>query len=408
MSNGAASAVVATELSKSYRVTLPSLGTLARRVLGRPPEVRHALHRVSLDLPAGAALGVIGENGAGKSTLLRILAGVTTPTSGSYETTGTVSSLLDLGAGFHPEFSGRQNIRLSAALLGLGAAAIDDRLARIIDFADIGEAIDLPIRRYSSGMVMRLGFAIATQVDPDVLIVDEVLSVGDGRFQRKCLDWITAFRDRGGSLVFCSHALYYVTTVCDRALWLRDGRVEASGGADEVAHEYEIFLQRSHEGPRTGDFGWGAPDAAADAGPSASRRREAGSGARLTAVRVVADEYRAGEEWAVEVEWRAGDERDAFHVAVGVCTADGRAVFGCATHRDNLAAQSGALDYRARLTVPDLPLIQGEYEVHVYLLGQRGLLVHDRRVVAPAFRIARRRFASGLIDPDHRWDRDPT
>ncbi|HEY6931334.1 MAG TPA: ABC transporter ATP-binding protein, partial [Thermoanaerobaculia bacterium] len=204
-------AVRAEKVSKTYFLYDSPADRLKELVLRRrrAREFR-ALDSISFELPAGEALGVIGENGAGKSTLLKIVAGTTRPTSGSISRQGTVASILELGMGFHPEFSGYENARLNAALLGLSGPEIRKRLPQIRDFAELGDFFLRPVRTYSSGMALRLAFAVATHVDAEILIVDEALAVGDGYFQKKSIDRITDFHKRGGTLLFCSHALYYV------------------------------------------------------------------------------------------------------------------------------------------------------------------------------------------------------
>src|SRR5947199_5148167 len=202
----------------------------------------HALEGVTFALPRGEGLARIGENGAGKSTLLKILAGITAPTAGAFAVRGKVASILELGSGFHPEFTGRQNVVLNAAMLGLTQEEVRRKMPDILAFSELGEFIDQPVKVYSTGMAMRLGFSIATQVEPDVLIIDEALSVGDGYFQKKCMDRLRVFVDGGGTLLFCSHAMYYVSAFCQRALWLRHGRAEALGPTEEVVREYENFL----------------------------------------------------------------------------------------------------------------------------------------------------------------------
>src|SRR5450759_1734808 len=237
-------AVRADKLCKTYRLYESPADRLKELLLRRP---RHrgfqALTDVSFELARGRALGLIGENGAGKSTLLKIVAGTTMPTSGSVERRGVVASILELGMGFHPEFTGRENARMNAALLGLTGPDIRRRLPEIQDFAELGDFFDRPVRTYSSGMALRLAFAVATHADAEVLIVDEALAVGDGYFQKKSIDRITDFQKRGGTLLFCSHALYYIALLCDQAIWLKNGAVAASGPALTVVRAYEEFLQ---------------------------------------------------------------------------------------------------------------------------------------------------------------------
>lgn len=200
-----------------------------------------ALDRIDLDVRRGESVGVIGENGAGKSTLLKIVAGVVRPSAGSVAVAGRVGALLELGSGFHPELTGRENIGLSGALIGLSPWEITSKTQSIIDFADIGPHLDEPIKHYSSGMVVRLGFAIAAALEPDLLITDEVLAVGDESFQKKCIQWLEGYRAGGGTLLLCSHSMYHIQTLCSRAIWIHHGADRMQGEAFEVTREYLAY-----------------------------------------------------------------------------------------------------------------------------------------------------------------------
>ncbi|EQD78392.1 ABC-type polysaccharide/polyol phosphate transport system, ATPase component, partial [mine drainage metagenome] len=180
----------------------------------------HALKGISFELGHGEVLGIIGRNGSGKSTLLQLLAGTLTATSGTIERQGRIAALLELGSGFNPEFTGRENVYLSAAVMGLGKEDIEARYEEIVDFSGIAPFIDQPVKTYSSGMMVRLAFSVATSVDPDILIIDEALSVGDGEFSRRSFDRIMTFKDQGKTILFCSHALYQVDALCNRVIWL--------------------------------------------------------------------------------------------------------------------------------------------------------------------------------------------
>jgi lipopolysaccharide transport system ATP-binding protein len=197
-----------------------------------------ALSDVSFDVPRGTTFGLIGHNGSGKSTMLKLLAGVHRPTSGSVITDGRVSALLELGAGFHGELTGRENVHLNGSILGLSRRQIDQSMEKIIDFADIGEFIDAPVKVYSSGMYVRLGFSIAVTVDPEILIVDEIIAVGDEEFQRKCFDYMFELRKRGTTIVLVTHSMGLVQDMCDKAVWLDHGRVQRIGDSREVVQGY--------------------------------------------------------------------------------------------------------------------------------------------------------------------------
>jgi lipopolysaccharide transport system ATP-binding protein len=335
---------------------------------------------------------VIGENGAGKSTLLKILARVAAPSSGAARVDGTVASILELGSAFHPEFTGRQNITLNAAMLGLSRSEIAARTPAIIDFSELGRFIDQPLKCYSTGMVMRLGFAIATQVEPEILIIDEALSVGDGYFQKKCMDRLRLYLDNGGTLLFCSHAMYYISAFCQRALWMRDGRIAALGEVDRVVREYEAFLL-AKAGEKNGAA---VPD-----------RPEAMGPARIVDVRLPAggDEqlYRRGDPFSVELEWQTEDPELAFHAAVSINRLDGVEVATFATHMAGREPLRGQTHHRLRLDVPELPLVKGTFTLYVYVLDSDGLHIYDSRILERAFEVASPDYTFGLIHADHTW-----
>jgi lipopolysaccharide transport system ATP-binding protein len=393
-------AVEAIALGKTYRLySSPSARLLELLTRRSRHQAFRALDDVSFDLPAGESLALVGENGAGKSTLLKLVAGVATPTSGRLEVRGRVAAILELGSGFHPDFTGRQNIELNAALLGLSEAEVRDRLPEIVAWSELGEFIDRPVRQYSSGMAMRLGFSIATQVDPEILIVDEALSVGDGYFQKKCMDRILAFAEQGRSLLFCSHAMYYVSAFCPRAIWLREGRVEAVGETERVVREYERFLLAKR-----------AP-AASGAQPAATpvHADSPHAPARLLAVRQLSASgeqptYRVGDRWEMEVDWECEDASLRFHVAIGINRAeDGLPLASFATHYSDRAPVSGSAHHHLRLEIPALPLTKGNFSLAVFLLDEQGLHVYDQRHVPEAFTVLSPHFVPGLVEIAHVW-----
>ncbi len=204
----------------------------------RSTEEFWALRAVSFEIPDGETLGIIGPNGAGKSTALKLMARILEPTSGQVVVRGRISPLLELGAGFHPELTGRENVYLNAALFGVSQAEAQDRYDQIVEFSELNDFIDVPLKHYSSGMYMRLGFAVAANIIPDILLVDEILAVGDEAFQRKCLRKIEEFRREGRTIVFVSHDLPTVSRICHRALWLDKGRVMALGPTDDLVDRY--------------------------------------------------------------------------------------------------------------------------------------------------------------------------
>lgn len=234
-----------------------------------------ALQNVSFSIHRGEAVGIVGRNGAGKSTLLQIITGTVAPSTGTISVSGKVAALLQLGSGFNPEFTGRENVYLNGAILGFSRRQISEYMDEILNFAEIGDFIDQPVKNYSSGMTMRLAFAVSTCLEPDLLIVDEALAVGDALFQRKCYARIEDFIERGGSLLFVSHSLETVRRICNRAIYIQDGRLKAMGDPAEVSAAYEFDLDASNKEARRSE-------------KPASRRNEYGNGkARIHNVAVL-------------------------------------------------------------------------------------------------------------------------
>src|SRR5947209_17683615 len=249
------SAIELVNVTKAYRryggrqfSTLKS-ALLQRSILRdlRPSETFPALTDVSFTVAKGTTYGVVGRNGSGKSTALKLVAGITKPTSGTVRVQGRISALIELGAGFHPEISGRENVFINGIMLGLTKREIQERFDEIVDFAELREFIDAPVKTYSSGMYMRLGFAVAIHVDPDVLLVDEVLAVGDEGFTHKCLDKFSEFRRRGKTILLVTHSLNLVERFCDEALWLDGGEMQTHGDPKRVVGAYLTAVEQGAE-----------------------------------------------------------------------------------------------------------------------------------------------------------------
>ena len=395
-------AITVDGVHKWYRV-YAAPGERIKRLLGRPS--RHldfrALEDVTFGVEPGTAVGIIGENGAGKSTLLKIIAGTTTQTAGSVDVKGVVAAILELGAAFHPEFSGRENAILYGALMGLDKNDMEARLDDIFAFAELGEFVEHPVKSYSTGMAMRLAFAVATHVDPDVLVVDEALAVGDGYFQKKCVDRIREIRDRGTTILFCSHSMYYVSLFCKRALWLRNGHIVMDGPAQEVVNAYEEFLI-TREKRRLDATEEGSDQPAGTPGQQARIRR----------IRVMnsdgseADSYSPGMELLVELEWEAVDPEGEFHVGVSLDRGDGTRVVAVATFVDGLPTRSGAGVRRDRVRIEGLPLAKGHYSVTGYIFDPSALHIWDQAVVTDCLRPQDEGWSLSLITVDHSWELD--
>lgn len=235
-------AIEVKNLSKDFKVYYDKPNTLKEKIVfwkNNKSEVRHVLKNINIDIKKGETVALIGTNGSGKSTLLKLMTKIIYPTKGKIITHGKLTSLLELGAGFHPDFTGRENIYFNASIFGLTAKEIDSRVDDIIKFSELGEFIDNPVRTYSSGMYMRLAFSVAINVDADVILIDEILAVGDQHFQEKCMDKMLELKHSGKTIVFVSHSASAVKFLCDRAIWLKDGEVEMDGKTEEVLSEYE-------------------------------------------------------------------------------------------------------------------------------------------------------------------------
>lgn len=242
-------AISVKNLSKSYR--------LYKNPAERLKELLHpfgkkyhrnfwALRDINLEIPKGTTFGIIGQNGSGKSTLLQVMTGILQPTTGSVKVNGRVSALLELGSGFNPEFTGRENAFMGGAIMGISREEMEERFDEIAAFADIGDFIEQPVKTYSSGMYVRLAFSVAINVDPDILVVDEVLAVGDMRFQKKCMEKLDDFRDMGKTIIFCSHDMHAVGELCKTAYWIDSGSIHDSGEPAKVISSYVSFLSRAN------------------------------------------------------------------------------------------------------------------------------------------------------------------
>lgn len=395
--------VVMESVSKGYRFYRRPLDRIRELFGGEPRHRVHwALQDVSLRVLPGETFGLVGENGAGKSTLLKLLAGTIKPTRGRLAVNGRVAALLELGAGFHPEESGRENVYLMGALAGIPPGRMAAHYQAIAEFSELpAEALERPVKTYSSGMFMRLAFAVATAVDPDVLIIDEALSVGDMHFQKKSLDRIMGFRDRGKTVLFCSHNLYQVRSLCSRAAWLHEGQLRALGATEEVVTAYE-----SHEREKEA--------ALADTGMQSAAAYQAPQPTGITPVRILSVDIAAEHGGLlatfqpatviVRVESRA--DGTPFHVGVAVVRNDRENVFGTSTHFDNDAPPlMGAGEHTLRLVFPQLSLLSGDYRLSVYVLDDSGLQVYDMAETVCPFTVHSPGREFGLVYIPHRWER---
>jgi ABC-type polysaccharide/polyol phosphate transport system ATPase subunit len=431
-------AIVATNVTKIYRryarrrqfATLKS-ALLRGSVLGdlRPDETFEALHNVSFRVSGGATFGIIGRNGSGKSTMLKLVAGITKPTSGHVKVDGRISALIELGAGFHPEISGRENVFINAVMLGLSKREIARRFDEIVEFAELRDFIDAPVKTYSSGMYMRLGFAVAIHVDPDVLLVDEVLAVGDAGFTHKCLDKFAEFRRRGKTILLVTHSLGLVERFCDEALWLDGGRVRAAGDPMRVVAAYVTDVGKDEEqqlaatDARAQQAATVSPDDAtavlpdhpievAEAPADMFRATEGRWGSReveIADVAILAGDgeprhvFQSGERIAVRLTVRTAQPKDDFVFGVGIFNADGICCYGTNTDLEGFASQELSGDAEVVFHIDSLRLVEGTYKLDVAVHRRDGY-PYDYHRLLHTFRVKSATKDVGIYRPPHRWE----
>ena len=370
-------------VSKRFVLHTDERKTVQERVIGlvrpRPPgEIFWALRDVSFSVEPGQSLGLVGHNGAGKSTALKLMTRILEPSSGTVQTQGRIAALLELGSGFHPELSGRENVFLYGSLMGLGRREMAQKLPEIIEFAAIGAFIDTAIKHYSSGMYTRLAFAVATAVDPDILITDEVLAVGDEAFQRKCMERIYGFRRAGKTIIFVSHALEVVRSLCDVAVWLDHGEARASGNASKVIDAYLTEVNRQEQARHAAERPANAPDETApNLFRRGSREVEITKVQLLDAVGVEQTVFQTHAPLTVRLHYHAHEPINEPVFGIGIHHESGVWLSGPNTGFDQFAIPSlagrGYVDY----CIAALPLLNGAYRVSVAVVDATQLYTYD-------------------------------
>lgn len=385
------------DLSKSYSLETRPWQRLWNQLSGQLHRGRQhaALSRLTLRVRRGEVVGIIGRNGAGKSTLLQVICGVLQPTSGRRVVRGRIAALLELGAGFNPELTGRENVRLNGPLMGLSAAEVEQSMDAIVDFAGIGDYIDQPVRSYSSGMFMRLAFSMATSVEPDILIIDEALSVGDGAFAHKSFERIMALKERGATILFCSHSMFQVEALCTRALWIEAGELRFDGPAHRATVEYSEWLMRHEQDQQNGGLQSTRFDSPQASITGVALRLPTGTGP-----------LRSGQhDLVVEVALRVDPEAALPSLGIVLHGGDGRPVTSAGNWLDGVPLQRG-VDGRveARLTLPKLPLLKGRYTVSVYVLCDRAINLWAASEHVASFDVEQDHLEQGVVSLPRRWD----
>ncbi len=386
--NGAKPALRIRDLGKVYRLYDQPTDRL-KELLFRRRYHRDfvALQEVSFELPHGRTLGVVGNNGAGKSTLLQLIAGTLTPSTGTVERDGTVLGLLELGVGFHAEFTGRQNVFLYGDVLGLPRRVVQAQFDAIVAFAELESFIDQPLKTYSTGMRMRLAFSLIAALDPDILIVDEALAVGDVYFQKKCIDRMMEFRNQGRAILFCSHSVYQVGMFCDETLWLENGRIRQHGETRRVLTAYEAW-QAQRNAPHD-------PVHTDEAAPEMP--------ARIVSLELLNDlPCRHGDDLCFRLHLECARDDLPYHLTLSIKMDDGRGVYVTGTH---LSGQPPLRGQRREvlITYPRIPLLGGLYSAHARLFDDQGLMIYHEKVL-PELEVRKDSRELGICYLDNRWD----
>ena len=395
-------------LSKCYHLYGRPQDRLKQFLFGRHQQFFRefwALNEVSFELRRGEVLGVIGRNGAGKSTLLQLLCGTLAPSAGHLHVKGRVAALLELGAGFNPEFSGRENVFLNAAILGVPREEIEARFEEIVEFSGIRDFLDQPVKTYSSGMFVRLAFSVATSIDPDILIIDEALSVGDGAFARKSFDRIMALKDAGKTILFCSHSTYHIDALCDRALWLEAGKVRMMDTAYATTAAYNTALALEPNSDVTS----ADQDSGATATFSGATHQNTG--------RILTVEASGGGSWGreirldsrlstltVRVDFRIDPELPVPSVALGFENAAGINVSSTISlgNADTVTRDSKGFGH-ATVMFPNIPLLKGAYYLSAFLACERGVHVYDAAPRCVRLEVSQDDVLQGVVALPHHW-----
>ena len=412
----------ASDVWKSFRIYHDKGSTLKERVLFRGRnryEERWVLKGVNLHVEQGESVGLLGENGSGKSTLLKLLTRIIYPNRGAIDVQGKVSSLLELGAGFHPDLTGRENIYMNASIFGLSKQEIDRKLSEIIAFSELAPFIDTPVRTYSSGMYMRLAFSVAINVNADILLIDEILAVGDVNFQKKCFDRLRDLKKRGTTIVIVSHDLSSIEKICDRAVWLDDGSIQATGDTTKVIDQYMQFMNRkqevalkeeqAREQEQIGEEPAEETEGAADQEkPESDPNRWGGKEVEITNVRMrnahgeqkYSFEY--GEPVCIEFEYIRHREMEEYVFGIGISNSDGVPCYGTNTNIDGQKIKT--LNSRGKVSfhIDRITLVEGKYQLDAASHAEDGR-AYDYRKNVYEFAVTSSVKDTGIARQEHQW-----
>lgn len=410
-------AIKVDNVSKSFRMkkryrqatTLKSalINVLKRQRIIQEERRFWALQGVSFEVPKGSTLGIIGSNGSGKSTLLKLIAGIHRPSSGGVKTDGRISALIELGAGFHPEFTGRENIFINGIILGLSRKQIYQKLDDIIRFSGLEDFVDNSVKTYSSGMYMRLAFAIAVAVDPDILLIDEILAVGDASFQRKCQNRINAFKADGKTIVIVTHDLGALERYCDRVLWLEQGELQAYGDVQSVIRMYMEYVAEQQRANLLDEH---QEDAGFLGQRKSSRRRRWGSQEveihsvdLFNGSRAPCYLYKTGDKMTIEIVYKAYHPVADPVFGVGIFRDDETYCYGTNTHIENITIPKIEGEGKVKFHINRLDLTEGKYFLDVAVHAKDGT-PYDYQTRSYSFEVMSMIKDLGIYRPEHRWE----
>ncbi len=355
----------------------------------------YALKNINLSIKHGESVGIVGTNGSGKSTLLKLITGVVTPTTGEIKTEGKIAALLELGAGFNPEYTGIENIYLNGTMMGYTEGEMEKRVPAIVDFADIGEFIYQPVKSYSSGMFARLAFAVSINVEPDILIVDEALSVGDTRFQVKCIDKMRELQESGTTILFVTHAIEQIKRFCTRAIWIKNGEVVEDGEASQVVDLYDNFMKYGERKIEKvdNDEEFKVPESSDYL-------------AVIQKVTINKNMFKSFEKLEVEITYDVYDEHmEDLQVGVAFYSLDRKIyVFGPNTNLDKFEVPQEPGRHVVKYIVPGITLISGDYTVDVGIFNSGGIVNLDYKNNCEKFSVANEYFSEGMFYIEHQWE----
>ncbi len=391
-------AISVADVVKQYKVRHQKGRTLKEAFLRQRifSETFDALNHVSFEVPFGTTLGFIGSNGSGKSTVLKLIAGTSKPSSGRVRVMGRVSALLELGAGFHPDFTGRENVYLDGVIMGRPRSEIDRRFDDIVAFAEMEEFIDAPAKTYSSGMFMRLAFSVAVSVDPDILLVDEVLSVGDESFQRKCLSRIDEFKSQGKTIIFVSHAMGTVRNLCDRVIWIDRGVISADGDPNEVIDQYLTSVNERDRQRLEAEAGAASGELPGPVEIASVKLLDRAGEEKLS--------FNTGDYLKVQVDYRSHAPVEAPVARMLLKTADGILCAGASTEMLDEVVDRLPAEGTVELEIEQLPLLPGSYNIAVFFQNQDGSQVYNSDGGKYPFDVAAGMpYETGIIHVPCRW-----